>query len=158
MAENFYKRAFIKGSGGSRGTGRSIGTAALSAGKVGVKSEPWVSQTGCVWKHDTLCRPTLALRRRSPGLERDTGCRRAGLCGCPAVRRRRCKLIKGWGKGVTTSAINGFLAGEGTAGGQQSPCHAQSSQSTPASFIMLRRIMRHRSVPASCIMVRMLLL
>ncbi|WP_228683766.1 hypothetical protein [Phocaeicola vulgatus] len=71
----FYKwwRIFIKGSGGSRGTGRSTGTAARSAGEVGVKSEPWVSLTGCVWKHDTLCRPTLALRRRPPGLERNTG-------------------------------------------------------------------------------------
>lgn len=107
MAEIFYKRPFIKGSGGSRGTGRSTDTAARSAGKVGVKSEPWVSLTGCVWKHDTLCRPTLALRRRPPGLERNTGCRRAGHCGCPAVRRCQCKLIKGQVKGITP-AINGF--------------------------------------------------
>ena len=42
-----------------------------------MKNEPWVSPTDCVWKHDTLCRPTLALRRRSPGLERNAGCRRA---------------------------------------------------------------------------------
>ncbi len=37
------------------------------------------------------------------------------------------------------------------------PCLVQSSQSTPASFIMSRRITRHRSVSASCIIVRMLL-
>ena len=64
-----WEYRIIKGSGGSRGTGRSTGTAARSVGEVGVKSEPWVSPTGCVWKHDTLCRPTLALRRRSPGLD-----------------------------------------------------------------------------------------
>ncbi|WP_289221860.1 hypothetical protein [Xylanibacter rodentium] len=41
-----------------------------------MKSEPWVSPTGCVWKHDTLCRPTLALCRRPLGLERNAGCQR----------------------------------------------------------------------------------
>ena len=88
MVENFYKWPFIKGSGGNCRTGRSTGTAARSAGTVGAKSEPWVSPTGCVWKHDTLCRPTLALRRRPPGLERNVGYRRAGLRRCPAVRQR----------------------------------------------------------------------
>ena len=51
--------------------------ASRNEGKVGAKSELWVSPTGCVWKHDTLCRPTLALSRRPPGLERNAGRRRA---------------------------------------------------------------------------------
>lgn len=76
MVENFIKGLIIKGSGESRGTDRSTGTTARSGGEVGAKSEPWVSPTGCVWKHDTLCRHTLSLRRRPPGLERNAGCRR----------------------------------------------------------------------------------
>ena len=121
-----------------------------------MKSEPWVSPTGCVWKHDTLCRPTLALRRRPPGLERNTGCRRAGhwrvSCGAPALMKTYKREVQG-----NNACHRYFSTWKGTAGCQQSPCHAQSSQSTPASSIMSRRITWHRSVSASCIMVRMLL-
>lgn len=67
------KKAFIKGSRRKSRDRLQHRHASLNEVEVGAKSELWVSQTGCVWKHDTLCRSTLALRRRPTRLERNAG-------------------------------------------------------------------------------------
>ena len=64
---SFYKGAFIKGNWRKSRDWLQHRHASLSGGNVGVKSELWVSPTGCVWKHDhTLpahTRPVLEAAR-----------------------------------------------------------------------------------------------